>query len=57
MKKKTLKLKLHRETIRNLQDSLEAGQVAGGIVCTRSDTTCPSKPVNSCHCTTTDTCP
>jgi len=57
--KKTRKLKLHRETLRNLQN-LDGGQtrwVLGGIVCTNDATTCPTKPQHSCRCTTTDTCP
>lgn len=52
MKKRKLKLELSRETLRNLQEigNRETAKVAGGWVCTDNDTTCPSKPVNSCRC-------
>jgi len=52
MKKRTKKLTLSRETLRDLQelDNGQTQEVAGGIRCTRDETTCPTLPRNSCLC-------
>jgi hypothetical protein len=46
------KMTLNRETLRNLQevDDFQTRYIAGGIRCTKDETTCPTLPQNSCLC-------
>jgi hypothetical protein len=51
--KKNIKLELNRETIRNLQDSLQIVE-GGGVV---SGMPCNTRPLFSCVCSNSYTCP
>ncbi len=61
MKKRNLKISLHRETVRKLSANELDGGLAGGFP-TRLRTECGSCPVSACHptycspCEVTDVC-